>query len=89
MLLLEGNICTTQVWLAGTSPGQVTDARVPTPFGAWDDGFSVSLQACVRERASKSLLCVQDITESEARQTVDSVFDTCFRDTDPFERVPP
>ena len=49
----------------------------------------VSLQACVRERASKSLLCVQDMTESDAWQTVDSVFDTCFRDTDPFERVPP
>ena len=43
----------------------------------------------MRERASKSLLCVQDMTELDARQTVDSVFDTCFRDTDPFERVPP
>lgn len=65
-----------------------------TPFelhttGLWYDDLGVSLQACVRERASKSLLCVQDITESEARQAVDSVFDTCFQDTDPFERVPP
>lgn len=51
--------------------------------------FGVSLQACVRERASKSLLCVQDMTESDARQAVDSVFDTCFRDTEPFEHVPP
>lgn len=48
-----------------------------------------SMQVCVRERASKSLLCVRDISESEAVAAVDRVFDTCFRDTDPFERIPP
>ena len=96
MLLLEGDICTTQVWLAGTSPGQIRDTYYTRPnsirtahYSDVYDDFGISLQACVRERASKSLLCVQDITESEARQAVDSVFDTCFRDTDPFERVPP
>lgn len=43
----------------------------------------------MRERARKSLLSTQDIGEAEARKVVDSVFDTCFRDTEPFERVPP
>lgn len=43
----------------------------------------------MRERARKSLLSTQDIGEAEARKVVDSVFDTCFRDTEPFEQVPP
>ena len=47
------------------------------------------LQVCVRERARKSLLSIQDIGEAEAGKVVDSVFDACFRDTEPFERVPP
>ena len=46
-------------------------------------------QACVRERAMKSVLCVRDVSEREAREVVDRVFQTCFADTDPFERVPP
>ena len=46
-------------------------------------------QACVRDRAAKSLLCVREMTEEEAFQVVDQVFPSCFRDTDPFERVPP
>ena len=33
--------------------------------------------------------CVRDMTEVEARAVVDTVFQTCFTDTDPFERVPP
>ena len=46
-------------------------------------------QACVRERATKSILCVRDVTEEEAKRAVDKVFESCFRDTYPFERVPP
>ncbi len=37
----------------------------------------------------KSVLCVRDIPEKEAKRVVDKVFQTCFRDTVPFERVPP
>ena len=37
----------------------------------------------------KSLLCVRDISKAEAKGVVDRVFDTCFKDTVPFERVPP
>ena len=43
----------------------------------------------MKERALKSMQCVRDITELEARAVVESVFQTCFLDTDPFERVPP
>ncbi len=47
------------------------------------------IQVCVRERAAKSLLCVRDISEEKAYQLVDDVFTSCFKDTDPFECVPP
>lgn len=43
----------------------------------------------MRERAAKSLLCVRDISEEQAYRAVDKVFAGCFKDTDPFERVPP
>lgn len=37
----------------------------------------------------KSMLCVRNISKQEAMDVVDSVFDACFNDTDPFERIPP
>ena len=37
----------------------------------------------------QSILCVQDTSPEAAREAVERVFDTCFRDTVPFERVPP
>ncbi len=43
----------------------------------------------MKERAVKSILCVQDITEEEAVKVVEGVFEPCFKDTDPFERIPP
>ena len=46
-------------------------------------------KVCVRERATKSILCVRDVSEEEAKRAVDQVFDSCFEDTFPFERVPP
>ena len=43
----------------------------------------------MRERATKSVLCVRDVSEAEVTKVMDKVFDQCFRDTVPFERVPP
>ena len=37
----------------------------------------------------KSMLCVRDISEEQAKNIVESVFEPCFKDTDPFERIPP
>ena len=45
-------------------------------------------QSCVRFRATQSIRCVKDISEEEARKAVDTVFDSCFKDTVPFERIP-
>jgi len=34
-------------------------------------------------------MCVKDVSESEAKEAVERVFQTCFNDTNPFERIPP
>jgi len=52
-------------------------------------GFKAHHQKCVKERAVKSMLCVRDISEEQAKNIVDSVFEPCFKDTEPFERIPP
>lgn len=43
----------------------------------------------MKTRAVKSMLCVRNISKEEAEKVVDSVFDACFHDTEPFERIPP
>ncbi|XP_011406005.2 PREDICTED: mitochondrial inner membrane protease ATP23 homolog isoform X4 [Amphimedon queenslandica] len=52
-------------------------------------GWKKHQQKCVKERATQSILCVNNVTEKEARDAVEKVFDSCFKDTVPFERVPP
>eukprot|EP00794_Sanderia_malayensis_P007398 gene7400-8218_t len=52
-------------------------------------GWKKHQQACVKERAVKSILCVKDITKEEAVNVVEGVFESCFKDTDPFDRIPP
>ena len=59
------------------------------PFNCCCFYFFFFLQECVKERAVKSMLCVRDISKEEAQEVVESVFDACFHDTEPFERIPP
>lgn len=47
------------------------------------------MQKCTKDRATKSILCVRDVSEDTAKEAVDHVFPACFKDTAPFERVPP
>ena len=82
MFLLEGDICKAQIWLEEAPPGQ--GSRCLTC-----DCLLSHQQTCVKERASKSMQCVRDLSDKEARAVVETVFQTCFTDTDPFERVPP
>ncbi|KAK2549658.1 Mitochondrial inner membrane protease ATP23-like protein [Acropora cervicornis] len=58
-------------------------------FGRFKFGWKGHQQKCVKERAVKSILCVREISKQEAEDVVESVFDACFHDTDPFERIPP
>ena len=46
-------------------------------------------QTCVKERARNSMLCVRNITKKEAEDVIENVFESCFNDTEPFERIPP
>lgn len=44
------------------------------------------LKECVRQKAALSLQTVRNITEEEALEVVDSVFDKCYNDLEPFGR---
>lgn len=58
-------------------------------FGRFRFKWKAHQQECVKERAVKSMLCVRDMSKQEAQEVVESVFDACFNDTEPFERIPP
>ncbi|KAJ7376846.1 Mitochondrial inner membrane protease ATP23 [Desmophyllum pertusum] len=58
-------------------------------FGRFRFGWKAHQQKCVKERAVKSMLCVRNISKTEAEDVVESVFVACFNDTEPFERIPP
>ena len=58
-------------------------------FTNWLLMFSFFCQECVKTRAVKSMLCVRNISKEKAEEVVESVFDACFHDTEPFERIPP
>ncbi|XP_020612027.1 mitochondrial inner membrane protease ATP23 homolog [Orbicella faveolata] len=58
-------------------------------FGRFKFRWRAHQQECVKTRAVKSMLCVRNISKEEAEKVVESVFDACFHDTEPFERIPP
>ena len=43
-------------------------------------------QNCVRQKAALSLQTVRNITEKEALNAVDAVFERCYNDLEPFGR---
>ncbi len=45
-------------------------------------------QACVRRRAELSVSMNPACSGAKARRAVDKVYDTCFKDTAPFDRRP-
>ncbi|EDO34675.1 predicted protein, partial [Nematostella vectensis] len=58
-------------------------------IGRFQFGWKAHQQKCVKTRAVNSILAVRNVSRQRAEETVDSVFDACFNDTDPFERIPP
>ena len=58
-------------------------------FARFNLGWRGHQQECVKERATKSILCVHKVSEETAKQAVEDVFEACFNDTAPFERIPP
>ena len=51
-------------------------------------GLAQQHQRCVRRRASLSLQAVFGIPQKKADSYVDQVYDTCFKDTAPFDYIP-
>lgn len=51
-------------------------------------GFKAQHQRCVRRRAATSVGAALGLTPAQSSMAVDQVFDVCFRDTAPFDRVP-
>ena len=51
-------------------------------------GFKKHQQDCVRRRARRSVEAVTGISEAEANAAIDDVWDVCFNDTTPFDRIP-
>ena len=90
LLFLEGEFCQAQVWMEETSPSERPENLISViTLSNVSCCIFLFVQVCVKERAIRSILCVQDVTQEEARQAVEKVFDSCFKDTVPFERVPP
>ena len=79
MLLLEGNIWKIELWVVQAPTGMTCPVSYCIAF----------LKDCVKYRAMKSIQCVKNVSEEDAKKAVDDVFEQCFRDTIPFERVPP
>ncbi|XP_033113980.1 mitochondrial inner membrane protease ATP23 homolog isoform X2 [Anneissia japonica] len=51
-------------------------------------GFMKHHQKCVQERAMKSVMSVRDIPKEEVQKTIDDVWDICFNDHEPFDKIP-
>ncbi|XP_065667301.1 mitochondrial inner membrane protease ATP23 homolog isoform X6 [Hydra vulgaris] len=52
-------------------------------------GWQYQQQVCVRNMAVKHMMASKKIDEDTARLAVESVFDACFNDHEPFIRIPP
>eukprot|EP00050_Salpingoeca_kvevrii_P019220 m.83690 g.83690 ORF g.83690 m.83690 type:complete len:183 (+) comp8312_c1_seq1:151-699(+) len=57
-------------------------------FNRLNFGLSKHHQKCVKRRAMRSIVAVKGISEEEAYKAIDSVFDVCYADTAPFDRIP-
>ncbi|XP_071960371.1 mitochondrial inner membrane protease ATP23 homolog [Antedon mediterranea] len=51
-------------------------------------GFKKHHQNCVRERAMKSVMSVRNISKEDIDKAMDDVWDICFNDFEPFDKIP-
>lgn len=45
-------------------------------------------QECVKKKATMSVMLVRNVTQEEAKSIVDKVFHKCYKDLEPFGRIP-
>ncbi|TRY82711.1 hypothetical protein DNTS_018773, partial [Danionella cerebrum] len=53
-----------------------------------NSGFKKHHQECVRWRARRSMDAVRNVSQKELDLVIDEVFDSCFKDHAPFDRIP-
>ena len=46
------------------------------------------IKVCVKRRAAISIMNAMNVTRETADEAVNSVYDVCFKDTEPFDRIP-
>ncbi|XP_066445974.1 mitochondrial inner membrane protease ATP23 homolog [Eleutherodactylus coqui] len=51
-------------------------------------GIKQHHQTCVRDRAVRSIMASSKSSQETAEKAVDEVFDSCFNDREPFDRIP-
>ncbi|XP_063783434.1 mitochondrial inner membrane protease ATP23 homolog isoform X3 [Pseudophryne corroboree] len=64
------------------------DCSLSNEISRFNFGLKQHHQACVRDRALRSILAVRQISRERAVQAVEDVFDSCFNDHEPFGRIP-
>ncbi|XP_024516909.1 mitochondrial inner membrane protease ATP23 isoform X1 [Selaginella moellendorffii] len=64
------------------------DCRFKQEFNRGNFGIQKHQQVCVRRRANLSVAMNPHCSKAEAASAVDRVWNTCYRDTRPFERAP-
>ncbi|XP_072026271.1 mitochondrial inner membrane protease ATP23 homolog [Amphiura filiformis] len=51
-------------------------------------GIKKHHQKCVRNHARRSIQATRDLSKEDAEKAIDSVWDSCFNDFAPFDRIP-
>ncbi|XP_056429995.1 mitochondrial inner membrane protease ATP23 homolog isoform X3 [Hyla sarda] len=64
------------------------DCSLSNEISRFNFGLKQHHQACVRNRALRSILAVRQISQEAAEKAVDDVFESCFNDHEPFGRIP-
>ncbi|XP_072257531.1 mitochondrial inner membrane protease ATP23 homolog isoform X2 [Pyxicephalus adspersus] len=64
------------------------DCSISNEISRFNFGLKQHHQACVRDRALRSIMAVRDISRKAAERAVDEVFTLCFKDYEPFGRIP-
>ncbi|XP_069620592.1 mitochondrial inner membrane protease ATP23 homolog isoform X2 [Ranitomeya imitator] len=64
------------------------DCSLSNEISRFNFGLKQHHQACVRDRALRSILAVRQISREAAEKAVNDVFESCFNDYEPFGRIP-
>ncbi|KAJ7537105.1 hypothetical protein O6H91_12G097500 [Diphasiastrum complanatum] len=64
------------------------DCHFKQEFNRGNFGFQKHHQVCVKRRALLSVAMNPNCSKSDAESAIDAVWSTCYKDTQPFDRVP-